>query len=92
VRTLVNILSTRILNFAIVFRVLTSARDIVRSQTSKSTKSSKSFFKSFKGIRVERDNEEMAALDVKISAALERFQVCACPVPPSRQTLTFLSG
>jgi hypothetical protein len=83
VSVLVNIPSARILNLAIVFRVLTSARDTVQTQTSKSTKSSKSFFKSFKGPSLEKDKEEIAALEVKISAALERFQVCARLAPPS---------
>jgi hypothetical protein len=61
--------------FAIIYRVLTDARDVVRTQTARSIKSSKSILRALKGPRAEKDVEEMAALEAKISAALERFQV-----------------
>jgi hypothetical protein len=65
----------RRLKSAIVPRVLTDARDVVRTQTARSTKSSKRILKVFKGPRAEKYVEEIAALEAKISAALERFQV-----------------
>jgi hypothetical protein len=72
----------RLKSVFLLLRVLTDARDAVRTQTARSTKSSKSIFRAFKGLRAANDVEEIAALEAKISAALERFQVCV-HLPPS---------
>jgi hypothetical protein len=67
----------RLKSASLLLRVLTDARDVVRTQTARSTKSSKNILKIFKGLRAANDVEEIAALEAKISAALERFQVCS---------------
>jgi hypothetical protein len=65
-------------------RVLIAAQATVRTQTSRSTKPSRSFLWPLKGFRGEKDAEELSALEVQISASLKRFQVSVVLYLPER--------